>query len=108
MDVGNRGDSVLSEANVTDVHESLNFDMLVGQTMDDREQRGMSFSFGIWSLQWSSDGKEIIAGTGDQCLCVFDVERMRVNLVITLDPPPPSPGGLRGVPRHEHIGRPAV
>ena len=47
--------------------------------MDDREQRGMSFSFGIWSLQWSSDGREVIAGTGDQCLCVFDVERMRVR-----------------------------
>ncbi|KAK9822310.1 hypothetical protein WJX74_006159 [Apatococcus lobatus] len=79
VDVGNRGDSVLSEANVTDVHESLHFDMLVGQTVDDREQRGMSFSFGIWSLQWSSDGQEIIAGTGDQCLCVFDVERMRTT-----------------------------
>ena len=36
-------------------------------------------SFGIWSLRWSPDGKDIIAGTGDSSLYIYDVESQRVS-----------------------------
>ena len=51
-----------------DVHEELHFE---GREDAARRSRG----FGIWSLQFSSDGREIVAGTSDHALCVFDVER---------------------------------
>ena len=44
------------------VHEALNFDDSVGSGEDFRRGR----SFGIWSVQWSGDGREIVAGTNDQ------------------------------------------
>jgi DDB1- and CUL4-associated factor 11 len=53
-----------SIANITDIHESLNF--------ADNENGGGS-SNGIWSLKWSPDNKEIIAGTGDASLYIYDV-----------------------------------
>ncbi|KAK9834848.1 hypothetical protein WJX81_003498 [Elliptochloris bilobata] len=59
---------VRSEANVTDIHEALHFDSL-----DD----GQSGTFGIWSLKWSADGREIIAGTGDSSVYVYDIERRK-------------------------------
>ncbi|TID17157.1 wd repeat protein [Venturia nashicola] len=31
--------------------------------------------FGIWSIRFSGDGKEIVAGTGDHSVYVFDIER---------------------------------
>jgi len=31
--------------------------------------------FGIWSLRFSGDGREIVAGTGDRSVYVFDIER---------------------------------
>jgi len=52
-----------SIANITDIHESLNFST--------DESRGGSN--GIWSLKWSPDNKEIIAGTGDASLYIYDV-----------------------------------
>jgi WD repeat-containing protein 23 len=52
-----------SIANITDIHESLNF-----STDDIR-----GGSNGIWSLKWSPDNKEIIAGTGDASLYIYDV-----------------------------------
>ena len=53
-------DSTSSVANVTDIHEALNF----SETSE---------TVGIWSLQWSADDKEIIAGTGDASLYIYDV-----------------------------------
>ena len=35
-------------------------------------------TFGIWSLRWSSDGSEVIAGTGDHSLYVYSMERQLV------------------------------
>ncbi|KAJ5124189.1 uncharacterized protein N7515_008014 [Penicillium bovifimosum] len=32
--------------------------------------------FGIWSLRFSGDGREIVAGTSDDSIIVYDVERM--------------------------------
>lgn len=40
-------------------------------------------SFGIWSVKWSSDGREIIAGTSDNTnVCVFDVETRKTAVVV--------------------------
>jgi DDB1- and CUL4-associated factor 11 len=66
---------VRSDANVTDIHVGLNFDMVAAA---DGSVRSRQHDFGIFSLRWSSDGAEIIAGTNDSSLCVFDMEQQRV------------------------------
>lgn len=58
MDTGH----VESVANVTDIHEPLNF--------------GNEAS-GIWSIRWSHDGGEIIAGTSSAGLFIYNVERQK-------------------------------
>ena len=64
---------VQSEANVTDIHEALHFDNVEGDSPANRYS-----SFGIWSLRWSADGREIVAGANDACIYVYDVERSKV------------------------------
>lgn len=59
-----------SIANVTDVHEAMYF-----HVDDELAARN---NFGIWSLRWSPDGREVIAGTGDKSLYVYDVETQKV------------------------------
>ena len=44
---------------------------------------GESGSFGIWSLRWGADGREIIAGTGDYSVYVYDIERRKVRTPLT-------------------------
>lgn len=51
-----------SIANITDVHEALDF----GGESNTR-------SNGIWSLRWSPDNTEIIAGTADASLYIYDI-----------------------------------
>ncbi|EFN50915.1 hypothetical protein CHLNCDRAFT_37629, partial [Chlorella variabilis] len=63
--IGGSG-GVESVANVTDIHETLDF--LSGQ----RQQR-----LGIWSIQWSADSREIVAGTSDPGLRIFDMMQHR-------------------------------
>ncbi|CAL8463196.1 g2730 [Coccomyxa elongata] len=75
--VNMRTGGVESEANVTDIHEALHFDV-----MEERDS-GYHHSFGIWSLRWGSDGREIVAGTGDHSLYVYNVERQKTVLRIT-------------------------
>lgn len=58
-------DSVHSVANVTDIHETLDF------------AGGRSQRLGIWSIQWTPDSREIVAGTSDPGLRVFDMMQMR-------------------------------
>ena len=70
VNLGSTSDAVESVANVTDIHEAMFFHA------DDEVTRS---SFGIWSLRWSPDGKEIIAGTGDSSLYIYDVESQRVS-----------------------------
>jgi len=36
---------------------------------------GRYSNFGIWSLRFSGDGREIVAGTGDHSVYVYDIER---------------------------------
>eukprot|EP00898_Chlorokybus_atmophyticus_P002883 jgi/Chlat1/3596/Chrsp234S03581 len=55
-----------SVTNITDSHEQLRFDS------------GGHFSrhnFGLWSLQFSRDGREIVAGSSDHAIYVYDIER---------------------------------
>ena len=70
VNLGSTSDAVESVANVTDIHEAMFFHA------DDEVTRS---SFGIWSLRWSPDGKEIIAGTGDSSLYIYDVDSQRVR-----------------------------
>ena len=59
---------------MTDVHEAMLFHA-------DNELTARS-SFGIWSLRWSPDGREVIAGTGDSSLYIYDVEQQKVCLTM--------------------------
>ena len=36
-------------------------------------------NFGIWALRWSSDGQQILAGTGDESLYLYDLASNRVR-----------------------------
>ncbi|GAX82117.1 hypothetical protein CEUSTIGMA_g9545.t1 [Chlamydomonas eustigma] len=75
VEVGNRYDSVVeSISNVTEIHEALCFDM---HASSEGQQRSMR-EFGIWSIKWSGDGREIIAGTNDERVYVYDMESSRV------------------------------
>ena len=38
--------------------------------------------FGIWSVRFSGDGREIVAGTGDHCVYVYDIETRQTTLRI--------------------------
>ncbi|KAK9478429.1 WD40-repeat-containing domain protein [Lipomyces japonicus] len=42
--------------------------------------RGLHRSYGIWSIRFSSDGREIVAGASDSCMYVYDIERQKVVL----------------------------
>jgi len=45
------------------VHEELNF-----CTAGSRDR-----GFGIWALQYSADGRELVAGTSDQSIYIYDM-----------------------------------
>lgn len=66
--------AVESEANVTDIHEALHFDVLE-EDGNDGFQRG----FGIWSLAWAANGTEVVAGTGDDSLYLYNMERQKAR-----------------------------
>ncbi|CAD7702144.1 unnamed protein product [Ostreobium quekettii] len=69
VNIGSYADGIESISNVTDIHDSLAF----GETSDG--SRHMSGStVGIWSLAWSRNGYEIIAGTSDCSIMVYDLE----------------------------------
>lgn len=55
-----------------DIHEGLNF------ASDSRGD-----VFGLWSLQFSEDGRELVAGSNDKCIYVYDLEAnkpvLRIN-----------------------------
>lgn len=44
--------------------------------------RGYHPYFGIWSIRFSGDGREIVAGTGDNSVYVYDIERQQTVLRI--------------------------
>ncbi|GLI64220.1 hypothetical protein VaNZ11_007417 [Volvox africanus] len=67
VEVGSVYDNVTSIFNITQVHEPLDFS-------SNNEAQG----FGIWSVQWSGDGREIVVGNNDDSVVVMDVETKRV------------------------------
>jgi len=40
-----------------------------------RSRRNRYNHFGVWSIRFSGDGREIVAGTGDSSVYVFDIEK---------------------------------
>ncbi|OAL56614.1 WD40 repeat-like protein [Pyrenochaeta sp. DS3sAY3a] len=44
--------------------------------------RGFHTYFGIWSIRFSGDGREIVAGTGDNSVYVYDIDRQQSVLRI--------------------------
>ncbi|PSN70259.1 WD40 repeat-like protein [Corynespora cassiicola Philippines] len=47
-----------------------------------QHSRGFHTYFGIWSIRFSGDGREIVAGTGDNSVYVYDIERRQSVLRI--------------------------
>eukprot|EP00249_Psilotum_nudum_P020800 c27852_g1_i2 orf=410-2113(-) len=64
VNVGQDSGGVESLANITDIHEGLDFSM---------EGSG-EYSFGLYSVQFSHDGREIVAGSSDKSIYVYDLE----------------------------------
>ena len=58
---------VQSIANLTEIHEELSF----GRRDEERSYRDM---FGIWSVAFSPDGRELIAGTSMNSVHIYDLE----------------------------------
>jgi WD repeat-containing protein 23 len=56
---------------VQDIHEGLNF------ASDSRGD-----AFGLWSLQFSEDGRELVAGSNDKRIYVYDLEANKPVLKI--------------------------
>ncbi|KAK1437258.1 hypothetical protein QVD17_03047 [Tagetes erecta] len=61
-----------SHANVTEIHEGLDF----------ADDNGLGYSFGIFSAKFSNDGRELVAGSSDDSVYVYDIEANRVSLRI--------------------------
>ncbi|KAJ4805145.1 DDB1- and CUL4-associated factor 11 [Rhynchospora pubera] len=59
-----------SHANITDIHESLDFSM----------HEDVIYAFGIFSVKFSSDGREVLAGSNDDSLYVYDLHANKVSL----------------------------
>eukprot|EP00873_Tetraselmis_striata_P036859 jgi/Tetstr1/457123/TSEL_043773.t1 len=69
VNVGSRCDGLYSIANITDVHEEMHLD-----------NSGSDSGFGIWSVRWSSDGRELVAGTNDHSMIIYDVQEEKASL----------------------------
>ncbi|XP_048336142.1 LEC14B protein isoform X2 [Ziziphus jujuba] len=61
-----------SLANVTEIHDGLDFSS---------DGNGGS-SFGIFSVKFSTDGRELVAGSSDDSIYVYDLEANRLSLRI--------------------------
>lgn len=58
-----------SHANITDIHDGLDFSA----------HEDVKCSFGIFSVKFSNDGRELIAGTNDDAIYVYDLETNRLT-----------------------------
>ncbi|KAL8515470.1 hypothetical protein ACS0TY_014239 [Phlomoides rotata] len=63
-----------SHANVTEIHEGLEF----SSNSNDYE----GYSFGIFSVKFSTDGREIVAASNDESIYVYDLESRKLSLRI--------------------------
>ena len=69
-----------SQANVTEVHESLHLDEM--ENTDEFQPAQRLGNFGVFSVKWSSDTRTLMAGTGGNLanILLFDVEKQKVNV----------------------------
>ncbi|KAH9620357.1 hypothetical protein KSS87_005775 [Heliosperma pusillum] len=70
VDVGSAAKESL--ANVTDIHDGLDFSAYGDG----------GYSFGIFSVKFSTDGKELVAGSSDDAIYVYDLEANKLSLRI--------------------------
>ncbi|XVE73219.1 hypothetical protein DITRI_Ditri11bG0099500 [Diplodiscus trichospermus] len=61
-----------SLSNITEIHEGLDF-----SAADDGR-----YSFGIFSVKFSTDGRELVAGSSDDSIYVYDLEANKLSLRI--------------------------
>ncbi|PSR85171.1 LEC14B like [Actinidia chinensis var. chinensis] len=61
-----------SHANITEIHEGLDF------AVDDDSE----YSFGIFSVKFSTDGRELVAASSDDAIYVYDLQENRLALRI--------------------------
>ncbi|KAF5462574.1 hypothetical protein F2P56_018565 [Juglans regia] len=61
-----------SISNITEIHEGLDF------SADDDG----GYSFGIFSVKFSTDGREVVAGSSDDSIYVYDLEANKLSLRI--------------------------
>lgn len=72
VDVGSAATESL--ANITEIHEGLEFSSDVSDYED--------YSFGIFSVKFSRDGREIVAASSKKSIYVYDLEAKRLSLKI--------------------------
>ncbi|CAL9099289.1 unnamed protein product [Musa textilis] len=58
-----------SHANITEIHEGLDFSM----------HEDVESIFGIFSIKFSSDGRELVAGSSDHSIYVYDLEANKLK-----------------------------
>ncbi|KMT05828.1 hypothetical protein BVRB_7g165700 [Beta vulgaris subsp. vulgaris] len=71
VDIGSAATESL--ANVTDIHDGLDFSQY-GES---------SYPFGIFCIKFSTDGRELVAGTSDDAIYVYDLEANKLSLRIS-------------------------
>ena len=54
----------------------------MGQHRRQGRYHGYASNFGIWSIRFSGDGRELVAGTGDHSVYVYDIEKRQSVLRI--------------------------
>lgn len=70
VNVGTSGTE--SVANITEIHEGLDFS--IDATGD--------YSFGLFSVKFSTDGRELVAGSSDKSIYVYDLQANKLALQI--------------------------
>ncbi|KAF2109171.1 WD40-repeat-containing domain protein [Lophiotrema nucula] len=66
----------------TDPENESDPNLLDFASISDGRRGGYHTYFGIWSIRFSGDGREIVAGTGDNSVYVYDIERRQSILRI--------------------------
>lgn len=59
-----------SYANITDIHDGLDFS----------QHEDVRYTFGIFSVKFSSDGRELVAGSNDDSIYVYDLVANKLTL----------------------------
>lgn len=59
----------VSHANITDIHDGLDFS----------EHEDADYAFGIFSVKFSTDGRELVAGSNDEAIYIYNLETKKVS-----------------------------